>query len=156
MIVRVNKAGLLTTVQDRGRWGHQAMGVSVAGPMDIYSHRLANALAGNDEDAATLEATLVGPELEFVDERHVAVIGAEFESVANSVLTLRAGDPFETTVQRYPCVSRSVVMTSRIASSSSTTRILSPAKVFSKPALLYGRAQHRQARLATVFRHVLR
>ena len=48
MIVRVNKAGMLTTVQDRGRWGYQAMGVPVAGPMDSYSHRLANLLVGND------------------------------------------------------------------------------------------------------------
>ena len=79
MIVRVRKAGLLTTVQDRGRWRFQALGVSVAGPMDSYSHRCANAIAGNEEGAATLEVTLAGPELEFTDERHVAVTGAEFE-----------------------------------------------------------------------------
>ena len=75
----VVKAGLLTTIQDRGRWGLQARGVPVAGPMDPCSHRLANALAGNDVDAATLEVTLIGPELEFDDERVIAVAGAEFE-----------------------------------------------------------------------------
>ena len=47
--------------------------------MDPVSHRLANALVGNDRDAATLEVTLLGPELEFDDERLVAVAGAEFE-----------------------------------------------------------------------------
>ena len=73
------KPGLLTTIQDRGRWGLQARGVPVAGPMDPCSHRLANALAGNDVDAATLEVTLIGPELEFDDERVIAVAGAEFE-----------------------------------------------------------------------------
>src|SRR6266853_6465655 len=77
--VRVIKPGMLTTVQDRGRWGLQSRGVPVAGPMDPCSHRLANALAGNDADAATLEVTLVGPELEFDDERLVVVAGAEFE-----------------------------------------------------------------------------
>ena len=46
--------------------------------MDPWSHRLANALVGNDTDAATLEVTLVGPELEFDDERYVAVAGAHF------------------------------------------------------------------------------
>ena len=46
------------------------------------SHRLANALVGNDRDAATLEMTLLGPELEFEDERLAAVAGAEFEIVA--------------------------------------------------------------------------
>jgi antagonist of KipI len=80
---RVIKPGLLTTVQDRGRWGFQARGVSVAGPMDAYAHRLANALAGNPEDSATLEVTWLGPELEFDDERVLAVSGAEFEVIVN-------------------------------------------------------------------------
>src|SRR5258705_13498704 len=74
----VIKPGLLTTIQDRGRWGLQSRGVPVAGPMDPCSHRLANALVGNDPDAAALEITLVGPALEFEDERIVAVSGAEF------------------------------------------------------------------------------
>jgi antagonist of KipI len=75
----VVKPGLLTTVQDRGRWGSQSFGVSVSGPMDLYSHRLANALAGNDADTATLEVTIAGPELEFDDPRIVAVAGAAFD-----------------------------------------------------------------------------
>jgi len=75
----VLKAGMLTTIQDVGRWGYQSRGVPVAGPMDPCSHRLANALVGNDESAAALEVTLLGPELEFGDERIVAVAGAEFD-----------------------------------------------------------------------------
>jgi antagonist of KipI len=75
----VLKPGMLTTIQDLGRWGLQARGVPVAGPMDPFSHRLANALVGNDRDAATLEITLVGPELEVPDERLAAVAGAEFD-----------------------------------------------------------------------------
>src|SRR5882724_11644113 len=89
VIVRVKKPGLLMTVQDRGRWGYQAMGVPVAGPMDEYSHRLANALVGNEDAAATLEVTLAGPDLEFVDERAVAVTGARFENVPNGVVRVR-------------------------------------------------------------------
>jgi antagonist of KipI len=46
--------------------------------MDPFSHRLANALVGNPRHAATLELTLVGPELEIDDERWVAVTGARF------------------------------------------------------------------------------
>jgi len=75
----VLKAGMLTTIQDLGRWGYQSRGVPVAGPMDPCSHRLANALVGNDETAAALEITLLGPELEFGDERLVAIAGAEFD-----------------------------------------------------------------------------
>ena len=77
--VFVAKPGLLTTVQDRGRWGSQPFGVSVSGAMDPYSHRLANVLAGNDAGAATLEVTIAGPELEFNDARIVAVTGALFD-----------------------------------------------------------------------------
>jgi antagonist of KipI len=76
--VAVLKPGMLTTVQDLGRWGRQADGVPVAGPMDLLSHRLANRLCGNDESCATLEATLIGPELQFDEEAVVAIAGAEF------------------------------------------------------------------------------
>lgn len=71
--------GLQTTVQDLGRWGHQAEGVSVSGAMDPFAHRLANALVGNARGAATLEVTLLGPELRIEDERWVAIAGAEFD-----------------------------------------------------------------------------
>ena len=30
----VERAGALTTVQDLGRWGHQALGMPVSGAMD--------------------------------------------------------------------------------------------------------------------------
>lgn len=74
----VVRPGLLTTVQDLGRWGRQASGVPVAGPMDLYSHRLANRLVGNDEHAAALEVTLTGPELEATGDALCVVTGAEF------------------------------------------------------------------------------
>ena len=77
--LRIIAPGMLTTIQDRGRWGWQSQGVPVAGPMDLYSHRLANTLVGNRSDQASLEVTLVGPEMEFQDERVAAVTGAEFE-----------------------------------------------------------------------------
>jgi antagonist of KipI len=96
----VVKPGLQTTVQDRGRWGFQALGVSVSGPMDPWSHRLANALVGNDPGAATLEVTLVGPEVELEDERVVAVTGAEF------VLTLDGRVEGENTAFVAPAGSR--------------------------------------------------
>ena len=94
----VNRPGLLTTVQDLGRWGFQSLGVPVAGPMDPFSHRWANALVGNDPRAATLEITLVGPDVTFEGERLVAVAGAEFELTlddqpvpANVTVLARAG-----------------------------------------------------------------
>ena len=82
--VHVITPGLLTTIQDEGRWGYQSSGVSVAGPMDPCAHRVVNALVGNARSAASLEITLVGPELNFEDERVVAVGGAEFDVTLNN------------------------------------------------------------------------
>lgn len=83
--VRVLQPGLLTTVQDAGRWSHQHLGVSVAGPMDYLGHRLANALVGNGEQAATLETTWLGPELKMEQETRVAVAGADLGATLDGV-----------------------------------------------------------------------
>jgi len=84
MGLTVVRPGMLTTVQDLGRWGHQDSGVPVAGPMDWYSHDLANRLVGNDPDAAALEVTLIGPEL-MTEGADVlcAVAGAAFDVSVN-------------------------------------------------------------------------
>ena len=79
MSLHVVKPGMLTTVQDLGRWGYQNLGVPVAGPMDHASHRLANLLVGNRSTAATLEVTWLGPELEFEQAVACALTGAEFD-----------------------------------------------------------------------------
>jgi biotin-dependent carboxylase-like uncharacterized protein len=78
--VNVLRAGMLTTVQDGGRWGHQGLGVPVAGPMDGTAHRMANAIVGNSPDAATLEATIVGPELRMEQETRIAVTGGDLRA----------------------------------------------------------------------------
>lgn len=78
MALLVVKPGLLTTIQDLGRWGSQHRGVGVAGPMDSVSHRLANLLVGNESSAATLEITLLGPEIVFEKDALFGVTGARF------------------------------------------------------------------------------
>src|SRR5262249_24458743 len=70
---------MLTTVQDLGRHGYQGLGVPVSGPMDVYSHRLANLVLGNDPTAAALEITLMGPELVAEGSVKCAVAGAEID-----------------------------------------------------------------------------
>ena len=72
----VERPGLLTTVQDAGRWGWQHLGVSVSGWMDDWSPRLANRLVGNEDDAPVLEFTLNGPALRAERNLVIAVTGA--------------------------------------------------------------------------------
>lgn len=75
-VIEVLDGGLLTTVQDTGRYSYQRYGVPVAGVMDPYSAGLANALLGNHEHAAVLEMTLVGPKLMFLENSAFVLGGA--------------------------------------------------------------------------------
>ena len=84
---------MLTTVQDLGRRGYQGLGVPVSGPMDVYSHRLANLMLGNDPMAAALEITLLGPELVADGDITCAVAGAQIE-VAVDGRTVHTNAPF--------------------------------------------------------------
>lgn len=80
MEITVIRAGMLTTVQDLGRRGYRAAGVPLGGAVDALALRLVNLLVGNAEDAAALEFTLVGPELEFSSEVMIALGGGDFGS----------------------------------------------------------------------------
>jgi KipI family sensor histidine kinase inhibitor len=85
--VTVVRPGLFTTVQDLGRWGQQASGVSVSGALDLLSHRIANLLVGNPPDAATLEVTIAGPELRLEEGARVAVTGADLQATVDGIPT---------------------------------------------------------------------
>ena len=85
----VIKPGMLTTVQDLGRHGYQGLGVPVSGPMDAYSHRLANQVLGNDPMAAALEITLLGPELAADGDLTCAIAGAEIQITVDGVAVPR-------------------------------------------------------------------
>jgi len=76
MSVRVLQPGLLTSIQDHGRWGFQRFGVVVGGAMDLLALRLANLLVANAQPEAVLEITLTGPSLEFETDALIAICGA--------------------------------------------------------------------------------
>lgn len=77
MSLLVEEPGLLTTVQDLGRPGHQREGVPVGGAVDALALRVANLLVGNPDGAAALEITLTGPVLRFAHPALVALAGAD-------------------------------------------------------------------------------
>jgi biotin-dependent carboxylase-like uncharacterized protein len=81
--ILVHDAGPQTTVQDLGRRGSLRVGIPPSGPMDREAFLLANRLVGNADDAAGLECTLIGPRIEFADERWVAVTGADMPVTLN-------------------------------------------------------------------------
>lgn len=79
----VKSPGILTTIQDSGRYGYQWSGISPAGAMDLHSLRLANILLDNDMDEAGLEITIVGPELLFECDETIAITGADLSPTLN-------------------------------------------------------------------------
>ncbi len=72
--IEVIRAGGLTTIQDLGRLGYQACGVSPGGAVDRRALRTANLAVGNDQGAAALEICVSGPLLKFHADAVVAFI----------------------------------------------------------------------------------
>lgn len=79
-MITIVKPGLLTTIQDQGRWGYQANGMPVAGAMDRYAYRAANILAGNSPQAAVFEMTMLGAAYRFDSDAWVAICGADMQA----------------------------------------------------------------------------
>lgn len=77
--------GALTTVQDRGREGWRHLGVARAGALDLDAAALANALLGNDADAAVLELSLQGPTLRLPQAATLAITGATVMATSNGI-----------------------------------------------------------------------
>ena len=110
MTVHILKPGMMSSLQDRGRYGHQHLGVSPSGAMDERAHRLAHLLAGNSaaQDLASLEITLQGPSLRFDEPALFVLTGADMNATldgqpvavlrptlarAGQTLTLQAAKP---------------------------------------------------------------
>lgn len=75
-MIHIDSPGQLTTVQDLGRPGHQQLGLSPGGAMDVDAARIANLLVGNTPSAALLEITLIGPRITFEHGSWIALTGA--------------------------------------------------------------------------------
>ena len=84
-MISVLKPGVLTTIQDLGRTGFRAFGMPMAGAMDVRSHSIANVLAGNSPEAATLEMTLLGGTFRFERPAYVALAGADMQPKLDGV-----------------------------------------------------------------------
>ncbi|TDT78610.1 KipI family sensor histidine kinase inhibitor [Arthrobacter sp. AG258] len=93
----VRKPGLQATIQDLGRPGYAALGVSSSGAMDRGALRRANRLVGNPEDAAGIETLFGGLELEALTDQVLAVTGASAPLEVTS-----SNDAQTTTAVRHP------------------------------------------------------
>ena len=115
-VLRAVSPGMLTTVQDLGRPGHQAEGVPVSGAMDRFALEIGNILLGNERGAAALEIALRGPTLRVLRDLSLCVCGADLgATLAGAAVPLwkavraRQGDEISFTAQQrgvwaYLCV----------------------------------------------------
>ena len=81
--IKFIKSGMLTTIQDFGRYGFQKFGMPVSGAMDTHSLQLANWLVGNERNEACFETTFLGPEIKFQTKTFIAITGAILHATLN-------------------------------------------------------------------------
>ncbi|WP_272466534.1 biotin-dependent carboxyltransferase family protein [Terrihalobacillus insolitus] len=82
-MISLTKPGLLTSVQDLGRYGFQKYGVITSGVMDQLAHRTSNLLVGNEENEATIELTLLGPVIDFEEDKLISICGGNLSPSIN-------------------------------------------------------------------------
>jgi biotin-dependent carboxylase-like uncharacterized protein len=109
-IFSVLQPGLMTTVQDRGRFGYQWMGMPVSGALDQWAHRAGNILLGQDENEPSLEMTYMGLNLQVLSDNQIVVTGADVTPKINgspfplwTVTTVHKGDVLSMGKARSGC-----------------------------------------------------
>lgn len=75
-MLEIIRIAMLSSVQDAGRAALRPLGVPRSGPLDEWSHALANVLVGNGPDTAALEVGYGRSEFKFLRTAVVALTGA--------------------------------------------------------------------------------
>lgn len=99
---KVLQPGILSLIQDSGRYGQHAIGLTSGGPLDKLSFDWANRLCGNDKNAATIEVSFGGISLEAQVDTQMVVTGGDAQLTINSnnadswrTHAIKAGDKIE-------------------------------------------------------------
>lgn len=99
---KVLQPGLLTLIQDAGRFGHHRIGLTTGGPLDREAFSWANRLCGNDLDATLLEVSIGGLVLEADADTRIVLTGGEMPLKINGTEqdrwhshAVKAGDRIE-------------------------------------------------------------
>lgn len=76
MALRVIQPGLLSLLQDRGRYGQHRIGLTNGGPLDPVAFDLCNRLLENPAGVTAIEVSFGGLQLEVLDHTYICVTGA--------------------------------------------------------------------------------
>ena len=95
----VVQPGILSLLQDAGRFGQHSIGLTNGGPLDRHSFDWANRLCGNDANACAIEASIGGLTLQAEVDTQIAVTGGDAQLTINGkpaaswqTHTIKAGD----------------------------------------------------------------
>lgn len=83
MSLLFKRSGILTTVQDLGRYGYQRFGINPTGAMDTTAARIANLLVSNVENEAVIEMHFPAAEIVFQQDMIASITGAEMSATLN-------------------------------------------------------------------------
>lgn len=110
MSITILKPGMMSSLQDLGRWCFQQFGVPIGGAMDKVSATLANIICGNDENEAVIEMTLHGASFLFNEAAYCAIVGGGCQAFVgdeelpfNRLLWIPAFSTIRTTASAQGC-----------------------------------------------------
>lgn len=82
---KVLQPGLLTLIQDAGRYGHHRIGLTTGGPLDALAFKWANRLVDNPMNSTLLEVSIGGLVLEAEIDTNIVLAGAEMPLKINGI-----------------------------------------------------------------------
>jgi antagonist of KipI len=83
MSIQIIKQGIMDTLQDKGRYGFQHIGISPCGYLDYLSAQLSNVIVGNPKDAPIFELHFPASSFIFKEDQTICISGANFVPVLN-------------------------------------------------------------------------
>ncbi len=99
MSLRVIQPGILSLLQDGGRFGQHRIGLTNGGPLDAEAYYYCNRLLGNPPGSTVIEISFGGLRLQAQVDTYICVTGADMPLLVNGgeqprwqVIRLRAGD----------------------------------------------------------------
>jgi biotin-dependent carboxylase-like uncharacterized protein len=99
MGLKVIQPGLLSLLQDGGRYGKHRIGLTNGGPLDTAAFQMCNRLLANEPNGTVIEASFGGLQLEALNDTYICVTGAATPLKINGkdtsryqVLPVQAGD----------------------------------------------------------------
>lgn len=77
--IEILHKGMLSSIQDIGRFGYKHLAIPQSGWMDKRSAQIANILVGNEIDSPNIEMTLQSVSMLFHDTASIAITGADMK-----------------------------------------------------------------------------